>query len=429
MKKQDIIDYVLHSPHNTNAAILNEMIDEWVNLQNYLEDIGMTKITDFLYSATYNDWNYAIGRKATAEEYKKTIGSGGCSSIRKGNLYGRNYDWFYNNQLECIVRCKGHPQRHASMGIAKINLEITPESIESGKYNEAYEIMPFHTLDGKNDAGVVCSINVCPPGDKGYTIGTNPDKPDLCAHMIPRYVLDYADNARHGVELLNNVNIYGLYSDTIQEEIHAKIADKNSTYIVEFINNKIHVMSDQDDEFDNLPNDAAIMTNFHLTDFNGEIITGFDVEGGIKPEDTTLEPHANGLERYKILLDGQNSITDENSMFELMKSIRYTNAYDDSQNPYWYSELAGKYGDLGELTIYDNKEKYQWAKDYFKSMYEHRTREKGDTWQTVHTSIYNFDKDDIGVTVYIQETNDKIYANIDDSEEDILIYDGGNLEN
>lgn len=423
MKLQEVIDYVLHTPGNTNPAILKELISRWGELQTYVKDLNITQITDFLYAATYTSWDYKVGREFL-EKYKPQVGA--CSSVRNGDFYGRNYDWFFNNQREFIVRCMPYADRHGSIGVAPAPMAVQPPLILAGKYDEIFEAIPMMTVDGINDAGVCCNTNVVPVGDKGYTTGTHPGKGDMCALMMVRVILDYANSARHAIDLFEKYNMFGIYGDEIAEELHFEIADATGTYIVEFINNEKHVMSNLADEFDNIPLNKPIMTNFFLTGFDGIPKTGFEV-GGISPEETTLTPHAAGAERYEILKNGYDSIQDVDSTFALMKSVRYTKMYDETTNPFWYSELVGVYPTYGDLTVYDDKSKFENVKQIAIERFRNRTREAADTWHTVHTSIYDLPNKKL--YLWCQEEDEMYEADFENLPGDeITIWDGGKAD-
>lgn len=170
--------------------------------------------------------------------------------------------------------------------------------------------------------------------------------------MIGRIVLDYATSARNAIELLHRYNIYS--PANIKEECHFMICDKDATYVVEFINNKMNVLSDQTDEFDDIPN-AAIMTNFYLSGWDGEIKSKA-INGSYTDEEiiaTGLTPHGAGYERYNLIKAGLGDVADEDDMFNLMKSVQYTKMYDETTSPFWYSEYVGPtehYGDFTYLT-------------------------------------------------------------------------------
>lgn len=93
------------------------------------------------------------------------------------------------------------------------------------------------TLDGINDAGVVCNINVVPTGDKGRTTGTGGNY-DLCGLSVVRFILDNADSAKDAINKLQSKNIWMPNSGGYDLEIHLMVSDGTDTFVVEFVNNK-----------------------------------------------------------------------------------------------------------------------------------------------------------------------------------------------
>lgn len=281
--------------------------------------------------------------------------------------------------------------------------EVSQAFAESNKYDDLFRVMPFMTVDGINDAGVICNTNVCPT-DKGVTTGTNPDKTDLCQLMMVRFILDNADSALDGVEKLKNYNIFNnLYR--INEELHLMVADKNSTYIVEFVDNTISILSDQNDTYPDIPN-APIMTNFHLTDWDGEVKAVYLGDDAQATRATGLEDHAMGLERYKKLFNAYENISDMQSMANAMKSISYTRTYDDTENPVWYSECVGYTETFGELNLYNEAVDFAGIREQMKDDYIHRVRD-GKTWLTVHTTVYDIENKHL--IIYPQENYSHYY--------------------
>lgn len=366
----------------------------------------ISKVEPYLYKAYYNTYNYE-----DAEEYFKNafpVPFGACSSVIKGDFYGRNYDWYYDRTASFELFTTANQGRHATMGHSAIPM-ITDEIANSGSYNPYYAILPFYTLDGVNDHHVGCNLNVLPVGDKAKTVGTNPGKPDMCLLMVVRYILDYANSADHAIELLKELNLYSAYSETFQEEFHLMVGDPTKTIIVEFVDgyeNGMHIMSNVDDGFDNIPNDLPIMTNFYLTDWNGE---GLTVMGGATEDEvreTGLTDHAMGVERYNVLANGYENVTNLDTMAELMKSVWYTKTYSETENPVWYTEMVGNYKTYGDMTIYKTADDYAPIMEYVRDLYEHRSdadRDKNNLWQTVCSCIY--DLKNLKMYIYSQENN------------------------
>ncbi len=125
------------------------------------------KITDYLYEITYDSytWDDDAGTVSFDEAF-------GCSSVRNGNYFGRNFDYFYNDVPEFLIRVnKSDKVKHASIGLAM------HEGLREGKvftYDKQLEVVPNITLDGINDAGVICSCNVVMIEQGNDVSGTNP---------------------------------------------------------------------------------------------------------------------------------------------------------------------------------------------------------------------------------------------------------------
>lgn len=383
--------------------------DSWVDdIKNNLKeiklgDLKIQKLREYLYYIEFTDWDY----DKAIEHFKEYYPSQGlCSSVRNGRFYGRNFDWFYDNSASFVVRSKATKGRHASVGIAGGSPLLTNDIVDAGEWNDNYDIIPFITVDGINDAGVACNTNVVPTGDKGHTTGTNPSAENtLCTLMIVRFILDYADSASDAIDKIQNINWYALSGEGAikAQELHCMVADATSTYVIEFVNNSIKIFSDADDDYPDIPNMMPIMTNFYYDGWDGNIVTGFDVEGGISPDDTTLTSHAEGTERYELIKNRYNSLTSREDMTEMMKDIWYSHAFDPDEDPFWYSELVGYTETFGDLTIYNPASAFEGIKEYVIDLFNHRQRD-GKTWWTVHTSI--IDMDNKTLTVFPQESDD-----------------------
>lgn len=380
------------------------------NNNKFMASLAIEKIAPYLYQVNYDDIDYSIGLDY-CEQYHNNIGA--CSAVRNDNYFGRNFDWYYDNCATFVVKCKATKDRHASIGIAGGHPSLTDEVANSGNYNSAYKYLPFKTFDGINDCGVIIEINVVPTGDKGYTTGTNPNGQDMCATMIVRYILDYADSAKHAIELLKKLNIYCPISDTLTQEYHWMIADKETTYVVELIDNQLKII-------EHFVDDKPIMTNFYLFGFDGNTSTAFYKEDNYNAEETTLTRRSAGIERYDILSEGYADADNKRGMINLMKSVSYSKAYDTDTSPAWYSEFVGDYTSVGygDLSIDSTKAEYEPIFEYISGMYENRQRD-GKLWQTVHTSVYDIDQKMLWLSVqegtdeykFVLESNNVINKN------------------
>ena len=146
------------------------------------------------------DYDYAFNYfKVTPQNI-----SGGCSCMRSGDFFGRNFDWYYNHDIDFVIHTPRIGNRYASIGVAGCFPNLTTSIVESGKSNELFKIFPFFLLDGINEKGVFINDNVVPGQDMNCTTtGTTPLKSkrgDLCINMLPRFVLDNYASAKEAVE-------------------------------------------------------------------------------------------------------------------------------------------------------------------------------------------------------------------------------------
>lgn len=327
------------------------------------------QIAPYLYEITYS--NYRVDENETTMNAMEAFG---CSSVRNGNFYGRNFDYIFNDSPEFVVHTTASENRHASVGVAA-HFGLREAGMKKGEYIEQLALIPNFTLDGINDAGVIASINVV-PGEEDVTelTGTNPDAEDLHAGFAVRYILDNADSADEAIELLQNRNIYGSAVSGLY--LHVMIADSEKTYIVEFLDNKLVAQEKTGDE--------QIMTNFYRN----------------LPE---LTEHSSGVERYQILKENYNEGDSLVGMRNLMARVKYSNAYTFSNDPAWYSEAAPQ-------SVINNKDSAEFAKyvrlfenlskDYWNAITNDiRNPENPKFWHTTHNSIYDIKNRTLRLTV------------------------------
>jgi len=321
----------------------------------------MKKISKHIYEVDYDLYDYNLANLVCDQYYKyhpKEGAQGGCSAVRSGNLFGRNYDFHYTDNVEFIVHTKGIRGRHSTLGVSYIP-DIMTKNMKNGLTRlltvPNFFLIPFATVDGINDAGVCACVNVV-PDDHGLTLGSNPGKKDLCTIPIVRLILDYADTADDALDLLSVRNIYAPHSNELSFEMHFMINDSKHNYVVEFVNNKMVVMENK-----------PIMTNFHLAD------------------DGKYSNLAFGIERYDIIKGHYPDITDVNSMHEALKDAWYTKAYSWDTKPFWYSEYFEEGFDIN--TDHNNPD---FIAHIDKQVQQNKQRTyKDELWWTVHTSVYD----------------------------------------
>ena len=332
------------------------------------------KLDKYLYYMEYTDYPVDL---ATGEQVKTGFA---CSAVRNGNFYGRNLDLDYADVPEFVIKVAAKEGRYASIGLAAI---LTLKSSEVDSVPEAQLLaMPNLTFDGINENGVAMNCNVCPAVDLDFAtlLSTNYGKPRIHAIAVVRYVLDHAESAAHGVELLKNMDIYGGYGTW---GLHWMLSDEKETYIIECIDGELVARNDTDN----------IMTNFYVnyapnTPYAKHIArTGQTAAGKNYEGFPILTPHACGVERYAILkehyAEGGESAE---GMARLMERVKYTQSYEAATKPFWYTEFTD-----GDLTIasapMDFKPIIQASIDTYKL--HDRNIQPNNFWQTWHTAVYD----------------------------------------
>lgn len=316
------------------------------------------------------DWEFA-------KQYIKNrfFEIGGCSSVSKGHLFGRNYDFKYDDAAYFVITVNA---KHRSIGITGGFPELT---VGSAIPDDLRKALPLITLDGMNDAGVVASINLVPTGDYGITTGTTPtgtQTEELCQCSLVRYVLDNFDSASAAVkDISEHVSVYAPIKSGY--EIHVMIKDLKETYVLEFIENELKVIR------------KPFMTNFYLYE------TKVDEFGRI--DWNTVTDYGQGLERYDIIAAKYGEIVNSEDMINLMRSLNFTNAYKIGTTPQWKTEFTDR--ESGR-SIRSTDAEFTEILALAREAYANRTRD-GVTWQTCHTTVY----DSFTKTMFLLEQEEK----------------------
>lgn len=361
------------------------------------------KIAPYLYEVWYDgiDYQYAYEYFKAEED---TL-PGHCSAIRNGNLYGRNFDWKFDESAEFIVHVPRIGKRYASVGIAGCVAGLTEAFVRSGKESELYRILPFRMMDGINECGLVCNINVVPADyGKQNAIPAAAQDVELSASMIVRYVLDHFSSAREAVQFLqNHAKIY--FSKAIHDmdyEAHWMIADPNETYIVEIVNNAVAAIN------------HPYMTNFHLygvqLNADGGVYAPETQDAGHNAMQTNgITGHGSGLERFNLIAEAYSDTATYEGMRDMLDQLRYTRAYPGATgaaNPVWYTEFVG-----GDITCASPVSDYAGIMELAGQAYSRRNRETALTWQTVHSVIY--DISGRSARIKIQESAEEFQFSVD----------------
>lgn len=264
----------------------------------------------------------------------------------------RNYDWTFDDTAEFVVRVSRDTDRFASIGIANVGRNLTEQIVISGAPSRYYKCLPGHMLDGINENGVVCEINVVggnPHAQGGWkTTGT------IHPLAAVRWALDHGTNAWiAATNLAEKIK----FPTGWTQNFHYLVADNTSIYIVE--SGKVYDYTAQNKTA------PVVMTNFRLNP---------------PPPDTA----GAGQERYELLGNANNSIT----------NAWFTNAY--SEDTEWRSEF--------ETSAQMNLAKQLWNDGRDKESHRGETMGGETWWQTVHTSIYDIYRRALKIAV--QEVDD-----------------------
>ena len=329
----------------------------------------LTEIAPYLYEISYSDMD-----EARFDAVQPLDAAAACSSVRCGAFHGRNLDLFYNESAEVVVHMAAGEDRFASLAVCGGIPQINAGTLAAGS-EELFERLPFLTMDGINENSVVVNVNVVPAIDHPCPTGTNPGARRIYLGVMPRYILNHAKSARHALELLEGLDLYGGFGESFN--LHLMISDPGETLIVEFIDNRIvYKAGAREDE-------GNIMTNLFSTAL---------------PE---LTPHSQGVERYALLKGAYASGGTEEGMAELMKSVKYSQAYEPETDPFWYSEAYD-----GDIDINTPREAVMESLQGYFEAYKRHER-KGEFWQTLNTSIYNIDEQTL--LLFVQEDYEHSY--------------------
>lgn len=333
------------------------------------------KLGDHFYTVTYYDYDESAMK--TCAEYMNLVPKFGCSAVSAAGYLSHNYDFFYSDAPEILIRIPATENRYASISMGTWLATLTCAEVENGLDPVTASMLPYTIVDGINEKGLAVAINVVPARDTGFTTGTNPGAKQVPYMCIPRLVLDKCATAKEAVEYMQKIDIYNPEKEFA--ELHYMFADEKETYLVEIINNTLHVTKEK-----------PFMTNYYLTIGN-------------------YTPHSMGIERYNIIKENYDSIKSFDDMKRVMQMVKYSRKYDRSTNPFWYSEYAvDKKADGTILDIYSPEEDYQTAIENEIKNYKLNKRDLNlDVWKTLHTAIYDLKNKTL--KIYLNEDYDTEY--------------------
>lgn len=367
---------------NDSGFITGEELDKKADKFTY------RKLKQYLYEATATglDYNYAYN---FFEHENPQVPASGCSAVRIGNFYGRNFDWQYNRQASFALHVPAHAGYFASVGIAGSVPNVLDENED--EWNTA--IIPFFLQDGVNEHGLTVSTLVVPSeGNENRSVPTVSLRDSVNGIMLCRYILDRYKTVQEAItDITEHVEIW--FSDFLHEmgyEQHWLIADENETYALEVVDNDICTR-----EINALTN--FLIDGVTLND-DGTVYTPATLGEGSPTTDNGITDHGSGLERWNIIAQHSTG-----TMQQLMDRLKYTNAYSDVG---WHTEFVD--GDLHcDSPVSDFTEVEATAQ----AEYQRRTRDNPVTWQTVHSAVYDISKRSL--TVVVQEDGEDISILLD----------------
>lgn len=161
----------------------------------------------------------------------------GCSSIRSGNLFARNFDFEDQGQHMVIVRTEpkdGYKSISTStFAFLGFGPDWHPIAGMDGMTALATTYVP---LDGMNEKGLCVADLIEIDGD---TVPFDTPKPDLTIVSAIRLVLDYAATVDEAIWQLAKYDVHG----SIGASHHLAIADAQRSVVVEWERGQMHVTS------------------------------------------------------------------------------------------------------------------------------------------------------------------------------------------
>lgn len=343
----------------------------------------MKRIDGYLYEIDGMTIDEAVGEYYFREMFGKSRRNpfGACSCFRVGNKFARAYDWRYDDAVSFVVRTKPSGTTYASIAVCRSPEGMTKSDVESRSATpKQWMTMPFLALDGINENGVTCCVNVVKAKEGVVWQGK-----DFCAVGAVRRVLDHARSAEEGAAIIRD----GAWMPDAEKmggySLHFMVTDAEKTLIVE--DGKI---------VDYTEESAKAMTNFRVDgDFRE---AGYASAGKIADYD----PYGSGVERYNSIVD---FIEDgEVPVREWLTAFKYSGAYASRETPR-PSDFAGVEIEQGVIARIDDFEEIgKWfVNNDIHNKWLARTRD-GEFWQTVHSSVYTLDTFSLDIVVQEQGT-------------------------
>lgn len=119
------------------------------------------------------------------KQFPQRSSLGACSGVFILGKVLRHFDWYYNDEVEFVVKMKKDVLRgvlYDSIGIAAINPMLTRsvmQYVHQGMYHEYFDILPYTVIDGINEKGLYVQSNAVYQSDVDQ-IDVNPEKKLEC---------------------------------------------------------------------------------------------------------------------------------------------------------------------------------------------------------------------------------------------------------
>lgn len=338
-----------------------------------------SEVEPYLYTIDYGNIDYEYA--SNYFESDAPVSFGGCSAVRKGNLFGRNFDWVYNNQVQFVVSTPRSRRRHAVIGVAGIVPGIEQSNVGEDEILvdgfRMFKLVPFHLLDGINDAGLFCTHNIVPLDYKDDPTkevrALKEERHRVCVPMLPRFILDHFSSVDDAFRYIRDyTTVY--FSNTMLSsgyQSHFMVGDGKRTVIMEFIEGRLCAVK------------SDYITNFNITGVR------FNDDGTVKypPTYSGIDKFGFGLERWNMIAKGVGGVKGHDGLRGLLDAIKFSNMYGE---PFWYSELVRGIDDDGnEITVDTDPSICVNAREKMRRDYAERSRDTGKVWITTHSSVYD----------------------------------------
>lgn len=404
-----------------------------VMTSNAEQEYRIEKVAPFFYKVHFTDYNFDSCRNFTNKRTQNGAGLNlfGCSEVRYGNTVGRNLDWYINYQAGGVIwvdhkdkvdndlaaTLLNRKERYSSVAMIGSDPNFIVDTLNTLKAKgEDIERLPFSTTDGINEKGVYIGVNVAPAGETSenpnnwhpdewghgaaYTqkdkLSGDSTQNAMCVTYLTRIILDHARNVTDAIEIIKSLNWYepktkkadGSYKC---QALHWLICDKYSSAVVEFIDNKVQFVPENNTHKISL---GSAMTNFSNCIYD-------------EHNKKRIQHGGCGYERYNSIFHYFQS---KHDVRLIMEALHYSNFYHK-----YYTDCEGDYMRYKFPTEHHHADtlKSDWLYPKIKEGYEEKFRDalnrecthwpeskkaaevRKDTaminkyWYTTHTSIYD----------------------------------------